>query len=98
MSELIAWFKSKNINSHAIAASAIALSTLVMTDETVRNFVLGLFQQHPKIGTGIVTLAGIILKYSHSSSPAGAVAQARQVLDSPDAPSAKAVDAATPKP
>jgi hypothetical protein len=93
MNSFLLWIKSKNITSHSIAAVVIGAAGLIMTDETVRNFVLGLFQKHPNIGTAIVSLAGIILKYSHSSSPASTVAQAKAVLASPDAPMASAIDA-----
>ena len=95
---LAAWFKSKNITAHTIAAVAILAATAITTDETVRNFVLGFFQTHPKIGTGIITVAGIILKYSHSSSDAGTVAAAERVLSSPNPPTQAAVAAATPPP
>jgi hypothetical protein len=98
MNALVAWFKSKNITSHSIAVAIVGLASLIMTDETVRNFILGFFTKRPDVGVAIVSLAGIILKYSHSSSPAGAVAQAKAVLSEPDAPTAKQVDAATPKP
>ena len=94
MNAILAWLKSKSITSHTVAAAAVALSTLIMTDEQARDFVLKLFAAHPKIGTTIVALAGIILKYSHSSSPAGTVATAQQIVAAPDPPTQAAVDAA----
>jgi hypothetical protein len=97
MNALMAWLKSKNLTSHSIAAAAIALATLITTDQQVRDFLISTFQQHPKIGTGIVTLAGIILKYSHSSSAAGTVATAQHIELSPNPPTPAEVAAANPK-
>jgi hypothetical protein len=94
---LIAWIRSKNITSHTVAVASIALATIITTDQQVRDFILGLFKDHPAIGSDIVLLAGVILKYAHSSSPAGAVAESRAVLAKPDAPTAAQVDAATTK-
>jgi len=96
MSGSLAWLRSKNITSHSVAVAVISAATLIMGDESVRDWVLASFSAHPKIGTAIISAAGIILKYSHSSSPAGTMAQARQVMSEPDAPTAKQVDAATP--
>jgi len=93
---VVAWFKSKNVTAHSIAAVAILAATAITTDQQLRDFVLGFFTAHPKIGTGILTAAGIILKYSHSSSDAGAVAAAEKVLSSPNPPTPAAVAAATP--
>ena len=91
-----AWLRSKNWTAHTVAIAAVAAATAVTTDQQVRDFVLGIFQAHPKIGTGIITAAGIILKYSHSSSAAGTVATAENVMASPNAPSPAAVAAANP--
>lgn len=98
MNALLAWLKSKNITSHSVAVAVASAAALIMSDEQVRSWITGAFVDHPKIATGIISAAGIILKYSHSSSPAGTMAQARQVLTSPDAPTAKQVDDATTKP
>jgi hypothetical protein len=77
MSQIIAWFKSKNISSHVVAVTIVALATLIVTDSQVQAFVLQLFATYPKIGTAIVAIAGIIFKYSHSTpqppSPQGAL-------------------------
>ena len=56
------------------------------------------FQLHPKIVSGITGLAVIILKYGHSSSPAGVVANAQSVLASPNPPTQAAVQAAQTDP
>jgi heme A synthase len=96
MNSLTAWFKSKNITAHTIAAVAILAATTITTDQQVRDFVIGLFQAHPKIGTSILTVAGIILKYSHSTSAAGTVVAAEKVMASPNPPTPAAIAAATP--
>jgi hypothetical protein len=97
MNSFVSWLKSKSITSHSVAAVAVSLATLIMTDETVRNFVLSTFDHHPKIGSSILALAGIILKYSHSSSPAGTVATAQAIESAPNPPTPAAVEAAKPK-
>ena len=98
MNALLAWLRSKNITSHTIAAALAVIAGLIVKDEQVRDFLISSLVAHPKIAAGIVSAAGIWFKYSHSSSPAGAVAQAKQVLTSPDAPTSSQVDAATTKP
>jgi hypothetical protein len=98
MQEFLSWLRSKSITSHTIAVAAIAAATLITTDQQLRDFVLELFKAHPVIGTDIIALAGIILKYSHSSSPAGTVATATAILASPERPTAGEVLAATVKP
>ena len=94
---LAAWFRSKNISSHTIAVAAVTLAGLITTDQQVRDFILSQFKAHPAIGSDIVLLAGVILKYARSSSDAGAVAHADAIKDKPDAPTASQVDAATTK-
>lgn len=89
-----AWLKSKNITAHTIAVAIVFISTAIVSDQQVRDYVLQLFQAHPKIGTEIVALAAIILKYSHSSSQAGTVALAQVIETLPTKPTQAAVDAA----
>jgi hypothetical protein len=91
---ILAWIRSKNITAHSIAAIGVIVATLITSDQTVRNFVLELFEKHPAIGTDIVVFAGIIIKYSNSSSAAGTVAVAKVILDSPNPPTKAAVEAA----
>ena len=91
---LTAWIKSKNITAHSVAVLAIAAATAITTDEQVRSFVMGVFQAHPKILAGITSAAVIILKYSRSSSSAGAVAVAQSIQASPNPPTQAAVTAA----
>lgn len=68
MNGIIAWFKAQKISAHAIAGFGVSLAILISTDQAVRDFVLGLFHDHPKIGSEIVILAGLILKYSSSTA------------------------------
>ena len=96
MKALWAWLRSKNITAHTVAAFAIGLATLYTTDQQFRDFVISSFQNHPKILADITLLAGVILKYSHSSSDAGTMAKAQAIESAPNPPSAAAVDAATP--
>lgn len=70
MSRFIAWLKSKNVNAHTVAAVLVTVAGAIVLDSEVRNFVLELFAVHPKIGTAIITAAGIYFRYSHSSKPA----------------------------
>ena len=93
-----AWIKSKNITAHTVAVAAVTAATIITTDEQVRSFLVGVFQLHPKIVSGITSLAVIILKYGHSSSPAGVVANAKSDLASPTPPTQAAVQAAQTDP
>ena len=95
---LSSWFRSKNITAHTVAVAAVTAATIITTDEQVRSFLVGVFQLHPKIVSGITGLAVIILKYGHSSSPAGVVANAQSVLASPNPPTQAAVQAAQTDP
>ena len=94
IAKIVAWFRSKNVTSHSIAVAAVAIATLYSTDDQFRNFVIALFQNHPKILADITLAVGIILKYMHSSSPAGTVASAQGVMDAPNPPTQAAVNAA----
>ncbi len=94
MDKLIAWAKSKNITAHSIAVAAIGLATLYTTDQDFRDFILGLVKDHPKISADIALAVGMVLKYSHSSSAAGTVAKAEQVMASPNPPTPAAIEAA----
>jgi hypothetical protein len=92
--KIAAWFRSKNVTSHSIAVAAVAFATLYTTDDQFRNFVIALFQNHPKILADISLAAGVILKYMHSSSPAGTVGAAQVIQASNKPESQAAVDAA----
>ena len=97
MTNLIAWFKSKGWTAHAVFAACIAAAGIIGADTQVQQFLAGLFANHPAIAAQIIALAVIIAKYTHSSSAAGTLANARNIQASPDAPTASQVDAATTK-
>jgi hypothetical protein len=70
----------------------------------LRNYIGTLLVGYPVVVTKIGELAANIVagvtlwrNYAHSSSPAGALAHARAITGSPDAPTAADVDAATTK-
>ena len=94
MNTIIAWFRSKNITAHTVAALCIAAATLITTDPQVQQILVGLFKNHPAALADITLLAGLILKYTHSSSAAGTVANAKNILGNGNAPTAAEVDAA----
>jgi hypothetical protein len=96
MNKLIAWLKSKNVTSHTVAAISISAATLITTDQQARDFVQVLFKAHPSVIPDILLIAGIILKYSHSSSPAGAIVAGGKALDAPNAPTPLQIAAADP--
>ena len=93
-----AWLKSKNWTAHSLAIVGLTAAGLITGDPQVRNFILEIFKAHPTLGADIVILAGIIAKYSHSSSAAGKVAVAEEILASANPPSPAAVAAATVTP
>ena len=97
MNWLIAWFKSKNITTHAIAAFCISAAVFITSDPQAQQYLLELLKAHPALATDIVLMAGLIAKYSHSSSSAGTVANARAILANGSAPTTAQVDAADTK-
>ena len=97
LDNLKAWFVSKNITSHTVAAFVVIAATAISTNQDLQQFVLSLFKAHPALGADIVLFSALILKYSPSSSPAGALAKARTIVASSTAPTASEVDAATIK-
>jgi hypothetical protein len=96
LATISAWLKSKNITAHSVAVGVIFVATAIVSDQDVRDYILKLFQNHPKIGTEIVALAAIILKYSNSRSPAGVMAASQVIEASPAPPTQAAIQAAKP--
>lgn len=74
--QIIAWLKSKNITSHAVVAGIVVLATALTTDTQVRDFFIEQFQSHPKIVAFVISLAGIIFKYSTSRTSEAVVKDA----------------------
>ena len=64
----------------------------------MRDFVLTALHNHPVIAGDLTFAVGIILKYSHSSSAAGTVANADTIQAKPNPPTASAVKAAQTDP
>jgi hypothetical protein len=89
---MIAWFKSKNITSHTVAAFLIVFATAYSSNlYGVRDLCIELFKNHPTIPADTLLLCGLILKYTHSSSPAGTIATAESILALPGAPTTKEI-------
>src|SRR5665213_1393175 len=95
---LLAWLKSKNWTANTIAVAAIGVAGAITYDPQVRNFLIDLFKNHPAIMGDIIAVAGIVLKYTHSSSPAGTVANAESILAAPKPPTQAAVQTAQTDP
>lgn len=95
METIRAWLYSRNITSHTIAIVIVSAATLYTTDQQVRDFTIQLFHNHPTIPADLLALAGIVMKYSSAHSPAGVVAEAKAVMNSPNPPTSAAVNAAT---
>lgn len=98
MNKIKAWLKSKNVTSHTIAVLALGAAGAVAKDQQVRDLLIKLFIHHPALVPDLVLLAGVVLRYSHSSSDAGKVAAA-QVIEAkiqPPPPTQAEVDAANP--
>ena len=97
MNTIISWFKSKNITAHMVFGLATATAAAITFDPQVQQFLVAVLKGHPALVADILLAAGVIAKYSHSSSPAGTLATARVINASPDAPTSTEVDAATTK-
>jgi predicted permease len=101
----VAWLRSKNITTHTIGAAIITFAVAYDSYPPLRNYIGGVFVGYPvfvtQVGQILTNIAmGVALwrNFSHSSSAAGTVAQARTIIASPDAPTAAEVQAATTKP
>jgi hypothetical protein len=90
----VAWLRSKNITTHTVAALALAAAGAITFDPQVQQILVALLKGHPTLVADIVLIAGVIAKYSQSSSPSGTLANARAVKDAPNAPTSAQVDAA----
>ena len=97
MNWIAAWFRSKNITAHTVALLAASAAGLITFDPQVQQFLVTLLKAHPAAATDIILLAGIVAKYSRSSSPAGAVANAKAIMANGNAPTAAEISAATTK-
>ena len=98
LDKFCAWMKGKNITTHSIAVFA-GMASIVITANAYgsRDALLQLFHDHPKLGSDLVLLAGVIAAYKRSSSMAGTLANARAINDAPGTPTLAQIDAADPK-
>ena len=95
MSKFLAWLKSKNWTAHSVLAAAIVIAGVIKTDPQVQQILIALFAHHPAVVAQIMALAAVVLKYSHSSSAAGTIANARRIATSSNPPTETAIAAAT---
>ena len=94
----IAWFNSKNLNTHFLACVALAAAGIVATDPQVQHWIGQVCGAHVGLAAEIIGACVIAAKYSHSSSDAGTVANAKAIMkETATAPTAKEIDAATTK-
>ena len=103
IARLKAWAKSKNITTHTIGAAIITFAAAYDSSPALRSYIANVFVGYPmvvgKIGVLCANIgAGVALwlKFSHSSSAAGTVANANVILASPAPPSPAQISAATP--
>ena len=98
ISNIVAWFNSKGGFSHVAAA---VFSMAMLAYGAVPQFHALVNQIHAALPGWVqelaTTAAALYAWYRISSSPAGVLAKARTITNSPDAPTASAVDAATTK-
>jgi len=90
-----AWFLSKNITTHTLAAFAIVAAGIIAFDPQAQTFVKQVCGAHAALATEIITLCLIVAKYSPSRSDAGVVAASKAIMANGNAPTAAQVDAAT---
>ena len=95
MNTILAWLKSKSWSTHSIAIVLASVATFITTDQQAQHFIVQMLKTHPAIATQIIAFAGIIVAYKHSQSPAGTVANAEQIMTSPNAPTSSQIEAAT---
>jgi hypothetical protein len=70
MNSILAWFKSKNFSSHAVTVVLVSLAGLITYNQQVQTFIVSTLQAHPALASDIILLAGVIAKYSHSTTQA----------------------------
>ena len=93
LAQLKAWAKSKNWTTHAVIGTAIGLAGVIAADPAIQDWIKTTLAAHPQIASLIVLASLAVAKNSHSSSPAGTLATARVINDSPNAPTSAQVDA-----
>ena len=96
IAKIKAWFLSKNITTHTVWIGLLGFAVAYDSSSALRDQVATLFFGHPvivtKIGilcSNLVILSAMWAKLSHSSSPAGTVANA-QVIQASQNPQTQA--------
>jgi hypothetical protein len=90
---IVAWLKSKNWTAHTVFALALPAAGIITFNPQAQQLLVDLLKTHPAFAADIILLAGVIAKYSHSSSLAGTLATARNIEAATSIPTAK-IDAA----
>jgi len=80
MSYLSTWLKSKNISAHSTVIVILAIAGYITNSQTAQTWLLNNLSTHIVFATGIISLAGIIFRYSKSSTAQSTVQQAQQLL------------------
>jgi hypothetical protein len=97
VNSIVAWAKSKNWTTHTVIAAAIGLAGLIAADPAIQDWIKTTLAAHPQIASLIVLASIAVAKNSHSSSPAGTLATARDINAAPNTPTSAEVDAAQGK-
>ncbi len=86
--KLVAWLRSKNITTHTVGGFIVAFSFAYTASPALRDYIGSLLVEYPVVVTKIGVLAvdivgGVTLwrNYSHSSSAAGLLANAREIVN-----------------
>jgi len=98
---VVAWLKSKNLTTHVVVGFLFSFAVAYTSSDALRQQIATVFIGYPIVVTklgiicgDIVILASIWAKISHSSSPAGTVANAEVIMSLPSAPTSAAIEAA----
>ena len=89
------WLKGKSWSTHAIGGGLLTVATIIFTSQQAQQFLQTMFVAHPVIASQIILLAGIIVAYKRSSTPASTVAQATEIMASDNPPTQTQVLAVT---
>jgi hypothetical protein len=77
---IIAWLRSKNITTKSVIAGAIGIAIWIAASPAAQEWIKTTLAAHPQLASLIVLASVAIAQQNHSSSPAGAMAQARDVV------------------
>jgi hypothetical protein len=98
------WLRGKNVTTHSIGVAIITFACLYDSSPELRNYIGTLFTGYPvvvtrmgELMTNIAAAVALWRNFSHSSSAAGTVAQAKAIEAGDNPPTATEVKAATLK-